>query len=89
MVRVCKSKRKTTKTLSTLTLDFILVQNHIWNSLLDWEPTTGIRTYQSPFDNMNIENHQCNLPVYIDAKNRKYLLLSNIEDDVFYALLIK
>tara|TARA_B100000925_G_C21771025_1_gene372045 strand:+ start:45 stop:278 length:234 start_codon:yes stop_codon:yes gene_type:complete len=40
-------------------------------------------------DNMNIENHQCNLPVYIDAKNRKYLLLSNIEDDVFYALLIK
>lgn len=40
-------------------------------------------------DNMKIENHQCNLPVYIDAKNRKYLLLSNIEDDVFYALLIK
>ena len=40
-------------------------------------------------DNMNIENHQCDLPVYIDAKNRKYLLLSNIEDDVFYALLIK
>lgn len=40
-------------------------------------------------DKMNIENHQCNLPVYIDAKNRKYLLLSNIEDDVFYALLIK
>ena len=40
-------------------------------------------------DNMNIKNHQCNLPVYIDAKNRKYLLLSNIEDDVFYALLIK
>ena len=27
-------------------------------------------------NNMNIENHQCSLPVYIDAKNRKYLLLS-------------
>ena len=40
-------------------------------------------------NNMKIENQQCSLPVYIDAKNRKYLLLSNIEDDVFYALLIK
>ena len=33
--------------------------------------------------------YEYNLPIYKDKKNNKYALLTNINDDFFYALLIK
>lgn len=33
--------------------------------------------------------YEYKLPIYRDKKNNKYALLTNIDDDFFYALLIK
>jgi len=39
--------------------------------------------------NINIEPSIYKLPIYNDSLGHKYALLSNINDDIFFALLIK
>lgn len=57
-------------------------------------PVTKLKKLAKKIDipKLNIENYECNLPVYKDGDGNKYLILSKINscsNDIFNAILIK